>query len=153
MISSIQHSIDVDAPVRAAYDQWTQFEDFPQFMDSVLEVEHLTHDTTRWVTEVNGVNREFVAEITEQTPDQRVAWTTMDGPKQGGVVTFHEFGDGTTRVMYQMDSELSGVLESAGAVTGILDRTVADDLERFKKFIEARGSATGAWRGEIEGSL
>ena len=153
MISSIQHAIDVDVPVRVAYNQWTQFEDFPQFMDSVIEVEQLTPDTTRWVTEVNGVSREFVAEITEQTPDQRVAWTTREGPKQGGVVTFHELDDGTTRVMYQMDFEPTGVLESAGAATGIVKRTVTGDLERFKKFIEARGTPTGAWRGEIESDL
>ncbi len=153
MISSIQHSLDVDVPVRVAYNQWTQFEDFPQFMDSVIEVEQLTADTTRWVTEVNGVRREFVAQITEQTPDQRVAWTTMDGPRQGGVVTFHDLDDGTTRVMYQMDFEPSGLVESAGAVTGVLERTVTNDLERFKKFIEARGAPTGAWRGEIETDL
>jgi uncharacterized membrane protein len=153
VITSIQHAIDVDVPVRVAYNQWTQFEDFPQFMDSVIEVEQLTADTTRWVTEVNGVKREFVAEITEQTPDQRVAWGTVEGPRLGGVVTFHELDDGTTRVMYQMDFEPSGLVESAGAATGVVKRTVTDDLERFKKFIEARDEPTGAWRGEIEGDL
>jgi uncharacterized membrane protein len=99
------------------------------------------------------VKREFVAEITEQTPDQRVAWGTVEGPRLGGVVTFHELDDGTTRVMYQMDFEPSGLVESAGAATGVVKRTVTDDLERFKKFIEARDEPTGAWRGEIEGDL
>lgn len=153
MQKTVERSIDVEVPVTTAYNQWTQFEDFPQFMDSVIEVEQLTADTTRWVTEVNGVRREFVAEITEQTPDQRVAWSTMEGPKQGGVVTFHELDDGTTRVMYQMDFEPSGIVESAGAAIGVVERTVTDDLERFKKFIEARGAPTGAWRGAIESDI
>lgn len=153
MQKTVEKSIDLKVAVSTAYNQWTQFETFPQFMDSVTEVKQLSDDLTEWTTEVNGVSRTFTAKITEQSPDQRIAWTTLDGPKHGGVVTFHKIAENETRVMYQMDFEPEGVMETAGAALGMVERQVSSDLERFKKFIEARGSETGEWRGEISGEI
>ena len=149
-MSTIEQSIDVQVPVRTAYDQWTQFEDFPQFMEGVEKITQLSDTRTHWVTEIAGVSREFDAEITEQEPDQRIAWTSLDEPKQAGVVTFHRIDDATTRVMLQMDFEPEGFVETAGDVLGIVRSRTKGDLERFKSFIEARGTETGAWRGEVE---
>ena len=149
MQTNVEKSIDVDVPVATAYNQWTQFETFPQFMDAVIDVRQLGDELIEWTTEIKGVRRTFTARITEQSPDQRIAWTTVEGPKQGGAVTFHELADNQTRVMYQMDFQPEGVAETAGAALGMVTRQVEGDLERFKKFIEARGEETGAWRGEI----
>lgn len=149
MPTTVERSIDLTVPVTTAYNQWTQFESFPQFMESVVEVNQIGDDLTEWRTDVNGIDREFTARITEQTPDQRIAWTTIEGPRQGGVVTFHELAGDQTRVMYQMDFEPEGLIETSGAALGFVERQVEADLERFKKFIEARGSETGAWRESI----
>jgi len=149
-VSNVEQSIDVHVPVHAAYDQWTQFESFPQFMDGVETVTQLTDTKSHWVTRIAGVEREFDTEVTEQTPDQRIAWTSTEKPKQAGVVTFHRIEDGVTRVMLQMDFEPEGVLEKAGDALGIVKRRITGDLERFKSFIEERGAPTGAWRGEVE---
>ena len=148
-MSTIEQSIDVAVPVRTAYDQWTQFEDFPQFMEGVEKITQLSDTRTHWVTEIAGVTREFDAEITEQEPDQRIAWTSVDEPKQAGVVTFHRIDDATTRVMLQLDFEPEGLVEKAGDALGIVRSRTKGDLERFKGFIEARGTETGAWRGEV----
>jgi uncharacterized membrane protein len=148
-MSTIEQSIDVQVPVRTAYDQWTQFEDFPQFMEGVEKITQLSDTRTHWVTEIAGVTREFDAEITEQEPDQRIAWTSVDEPKQAGVVTFHRIDDSVTRVMLQLDFEPEGFVEKAGDVLGIVRSRTKGDLERFKDFIESRGSETGAWRGEV----
>jgi uncharacterized membrane protein len=150
MIQQIRHAIDVDVPVRTAYDQWTQFEDFPMFMDAVVDVSQVDDSRLRWSVEIGRVGRELVTEIVEQEPDRRVAWTTVAGPDQGGVVTFHELDDGSTRMMMQIDVEPHGVVERLGALFGTIERQVVADLERFKSFIEARGDATGAWRGRVE---
>lgn len=149
MQTTVERSIDVEVPITTAYNQWTQFEAFPQFMEAVSSVTQIDDDLTRWETEVGGVERTFTAKITEQDPDKRIAWTTVDGPRQGGVVTFHQLRDNETRVMYQMDFEPESVIEKAGAAVGLVERQVESDLERFKKFIEARGSETGEWRGTI----
>ena len=149
-MSTIEQSVEVAVPVRTAYDQWTQFEDFPQFMEGVEKITQLSDTRTHWVTEIAGVTREFDAEITEQEPDQRIAWTSVDEPKQAGVVTFHRIDDATTRVMLQMDFEPEGFAEKAGDVLGIVKSRTKGDLERFKSFIESRGSETGAWRGEVD---
>ena len=149
-MSTIEQSIDVEVPVRTAYDQWTQFEEFPRFMEGVEKITQLSDTRTHWVTEIAGVRREFDAEITEQEPDQRIAWTTVDEPKQAGVVTFHRIEDGKTRVMLQLDFEPEGFVEKAGDALGIVKLRTKGDLERFKEFIEGRGSETGAWRGEVE---
>lgn len=150
MQTTVERSIDLTVPVSTAYNQWTQFETFPQFMESVMEVTQIADDLTEWQTDVNGVERKFTAKITEQSPDQRIAWTTIEGPRQGGVVTFHELADNETRVMYQMDFEPEGIIETSGAALGFVERQVEGDLERFKKFIESRGAETGSWRGSID---
>jgi uncharacterized membrane protein len=149
-MSNIEQSIDVEVPVRTAYDQWTQFEEFPRFMQGVEKITQLSDTRTHWVTEIAGVTREFDAEITEQEPDQRIAWTTLDSPKQAGVVTFHRLDDSLTRVMLQIDFEPEGLVEKAGDALGIVSSRTKGDLKRFKEFIESRGTETGAWRGEVE---
>ena len=149
-MSTVEKSIDVSVPVRTAYDQWTQFESFPQFMEGVDRIEQTSDTMTHWVTSIGGVTREFDAQITEQHPDERVAWTTVDGPKQAGVVTFHRLDENTTRVMLQMDFEPEGLVENVGDKLGIVGRRAEGDLKRFKDFIERRGTETGAWRGEVD---
>ena len=151
-MSTIEQSIDVEVPVRTAYDQWTQFEEFPRFMEGVEKITQLSDTRTHWVTEIAGVTREFDAEITEQEPDQRIAWTSVDEPKQAGVVTFHRLDDSLTRVMLQLDFEPEGLVEKAGDILGVVRSRTKGDLERFKEFIESRGTETGAWRGEVEQS-
>ena len=150
-MSKVQESVDVEVPVRTVYDQWTQFESFPQFMGGVESVTQLDDKRSHWVTKVGGVKREFDTEITEQHPDERIAWKSIGGDtRQAGVVTFHRLSDTTTRVMIQIDWEPEGVAEKAGAVAGIDDRQVKADAKRFKEFIESRGTETGAWRGDID---
>ena len=149
-MATIEKSIDVDVPVRTAYNQWTQFEDFPQFMEGVEEVKQVTDERLHWRANVAGKTQEWDARITEQTPDQRVAWTAEDGAPNAGVVTFHQLEPQKTRVMLQMDYEPQGVVENVGDALGFVSRRVEGDLERFKEFIEERGRETGAWRGEIE---
>jgi uncharacterized membrane protein len=149
-VSQVEESIEVDVPVRTAYNQWTQFETFPEFMEGVERIEQRTDKLTHWVTKVGGVEREFDATITEQIPDERVAWTTVDGEaKQAGVVTFHRLDDARTKVMLQMDYDPEGLAETVGDKLGFVKRQVTGDLKRFKKFIEQRGGETGAWRGAV----
>jgi uncharacterized membrane protein len=149
-VSTVTESVDVDVPVRTAYNQWTQFEEFPEFMDGVREIRQIDATHTRWKTAVGGVEREFDAEITEQRPDERVAWKSITGERQAGVVTFHRLDDTHTRVTVQMDYDPQGLIEKAGDTLGIVDRRVKGDLRRFKEFIERRDGETGAWRGEID---
>jgi uncharacterized membrane protein len=151
-MSNIEQSIDVEVPVRTAYDQWTQFEDFPRFMDGVEEIRQLDDTHTHWRTRVAGREKAFDATITEQTPDQRIAWTSEQGPEHAGVVTFHRLDEGRTRVMLQMDYEPEGALEKAGDALGLVRRRVEGDLERFKELIEGRGTQSGGWRGEVSQS-
>lgn len=150
-MSTIEQSIDVGVPVRTAYDQWTQFAEFPKFMEGVEEVRQVDDTHLHWRTRVAGREKEFDAVITEQTPDQRVAWQAEDGAEHAGVVSFHRVEEGTTRVMLQMDVEPDGAVEAAGDALGLVKRRVKGDLERFKEMIEARGAGgeTGAWRGEV----
>jgi uncharacterized membrane protein len=148
-MSTIEESIDLNVPVRNAYNQWTQFQEFPQFMEGVEEVRQLDDTHLHWVAEIAGVRREWKAEVTEQTPDQRIAWQSEDGAQHAGVVTFHRIDDGQSRVMLQLDVEPEGVVEKAGDVLGVLKRQVKGDLGRFKELIESRGSESGAWRGEV----
>ena len=149
-MSTIEQSIDVGVPVRTAYDQWTQFEEFPRFMEGVEEVRQIDDTHLHWRTKVAGREKEFDAVITEQTPDERVAWQSEEGAEHAGVVTFHHIDDGVTRVMVQMDVEPDGIVEKAGDALGVVKGRVKGDLERFKEMIEARGSASGAWRGDVE---
>jgi uncharacterized membrane protein len=149
-MSTIEQSIDVAVPVRTAYNQWTQFEDFPRFMEGVEEVRQLDDTHLRWRTKVGGREQEFDAEITEQRPDERIAWNATRGADQAGVVTFHRVDDAQTRIMLQLEAEPDGAVEKAGDALGVLKRRVKGDLERFKEMIEARGAETGAWRGEVD---
>jgi uncharacterized membrane protein len=151
-MSTIEQSIDVRVPVRTAYNQWTQFEEFPQFMEGVESVRQVDDRHLHWVAEIGGARREWDAEITEQHPDERVAWRSTDGAQNGGVVTFHHLDDATTRVMLQLEFDPQGFVESVGDATGFVRRRVSGDLERFKEFVESRGTETGAWRGDIQHS-
>ena len=148
---SIEESIEVEVPVRTAYNQWTQFEEFPQFMEGIQSVQQLDDTHVRWVAEVRGESREWTTEIVDQQPDQRIAWKTIDGEvKNDGVVTFEPMGD-ATRVNVEMDVEGESAAENmAGDLMGIVKNQVHSDLERFKQLIESRGEETGAWRGEVK---
>jgi len=149
-VSTIEQSIDVDVPVSAAYNQWTQFESFPQFMDGVDQVRQTADTRTHWTISIAGVKREFDAEITEQTPDQRIAWRSIDGTGHAGVVTFHKLDQDKTRVMLQIDTEPEGLAEKVGDAVGLTNLNAKGDLKRFKAFIEERGTETGAWRGQVD---
>ena len=150
-MATVQESVDVDVPIRVAYDQWTQFESFPQFMGGVERITQLDATHTHWVTNVDGVKREFDAEITEQHPEERIAWTSTSGEaKHAGVVTFHRLDENKTRVMIQIDWQPEGLVEKAGAAVGVDDHQVKADLDRYKKFIEDKGTETGAWRGDVQ---
>jgi len=149
LVPTLEQSIDVNVPLSTAYNQWTQFEVFPEFMEGVEEVRQLDDTHLRWVAEIGGHRHEWDAEITEQRPDERVAWRNTDGKDNAGVVTFHRISDATTRIMVQMDYVPEGITEKVGSATGVPDRQVKGDLERFKRLVEGRGSETGAWRGEV----
>ena len=149
-MAQIIESIDVDVPVRTAYNQWTQFESFPKFLDEVESITQLDDTHTHWKVRVGGVKREFDAEITEQHPDERVAWTSTGGDSDhAGVVTFHKLTDDSSRVTVQLDWAPEGVLETVGSLVGLGSHAVKKDLQNFKEFIEAWGTETGAWRGDI----
>ncbi len=149
-MASVIEAIEVEVPVRTAYNQWTQFEDFPKFMEGVKEVRQLDETHLQWTAEVAGRTKEWRAEVTEQRPDERVAWKSEDGADNAGVVTFHKVDDGRARVTVQIDAEPDGPVEAAGDALGLLTRRIKGDLERFKEFIEGRASETGAWRGQVE---
>jgi uncharacterized membrane protein len=150
-MSTVEESIEVDVPVRVAYDQWTQFESFPEFMDGVEEVRQLDDTHLHWRASFGGHEVEWDAVITEQLPDERVAWRATDGRINAGVVTFHRLSDGSSRVMVQIEHESEGVMEKVGSALGADKREVKNSLERFKELVERRRGATGAWRGEVEG--
>ena len=142
-------SIEVERPVQTVYNQWTQFASFPKFMGGVERIDQLDDKRLHWVTKVAGVQREFDAQITEQTPDQRIAWKSTDGTSHAGVVTFHRLGESQTKIMLQLDIEPEGLTEKVGDKAGIVQHQVKSDLDRFKEFIESQPAETGAWRGEV----
>jgi len=147
----IIETVDVNVPVTVAYNQWTQFESFPHFLDEVVSITQIDDTHNHWVVKVAGAEREFDAEITEQHPDERVAWKSVGGETEhAGVVTFHKLDENTTRVTAQIDWDPQGLLEKVGAVVGAGSHAVKKDLDNFKKFIEARGGETGAWRGDVD---
>ena len=148
-MKTIDKGIEIDVPVRTAYNQWTQFEEFPQFMEGVESVTQIDDTHLRWVAEIAGVRREWEADITEQRPDQRIAWTAREGTGNSGVVTFHHLDDGRTRVMLQLTVTDGGIVEKLGEKLGIIEAQVAADLQRFKEMIEAREKETGGWRGDV----
>ena len=148
-MSSVTESVDVAVPVRTAYNQWTQFEEFPQFMEGVEEIRQLDDKRLHWVAKIGGTRHEWDAVITEQLPDERVAWRNTDGKDNAGVVTFHKLDDSRSRIMLQLDYVPEGIKEKVGDAIGAPDRRLKADLERFKEMIEARGAESGAWRGEV----
>lgn len=142
-------TIDVERPVRTVYNQWTQFESFPEFMSGVDSVRQLDDRHVHWEVSFGGVRRAFDAVITAELPDQGIAWESQDGPYQRGVVAFEPLGPDQTRVRLSMDFDPEGFTESVGDALGFVGRQIDEDLERFKKFIESRGVETGSWRGSI----
>jgi uncharacterized membrane protein len=149
-MSTIEKSIDVNVPAQIAYNQWTQFEEFPRFMEGVLEVRQLDDKHLRWRTSIGGKEKNFDAEITEQIPDKRIAWRSRSGAPNAGVVTFHPLNDRMSRIMLQMSYEPEGVVEKGGDLLGVASRRIEGDLKRFKEYLEGRGNETGAWRGTVE---
>jgi uncharacterized membrane protein len=148
-MANIEKSIDVEVPVRTAYNQWTQFEEFPRFMEGVTTVTQLDDRHLRWKANIGGKDKEWTAEITEQRPDERVAWKSTSGARNSGVVTFHRLADRKTRVMLQVDYDPEGMVENVGDAVGMVSARVSRDLERYKDYIESRQRETGAWRGEV----
>jgi uncharacterized membrane protein len=148
-MASIEKSTEVSVPVSVAYNQWTQFEEFPRFMEGVEEVEQLDDTRLHWRATVGGQTKEWYARITEQIPDERIAWTSEGGTFTSGVVTFHRIDEGQTKVMLQMEYDPEGIVEEVGDKLGFVSRRVEGDLTRFKEFIESRGQETGAWRGTV----
>lgn len=150
-MSTIEKSILVDVPVRTAYDQWTQFEEFPRFMEGVERVRQLDDKRLHWRANVLGSVQEWDAEITEQTPDRLISWHSTSGSRNDGTVSFSSEGPNRTRVTLRLDVEPEGPAESLGDAIGAVDRRVDGNMKRFKEFIESRGQPTGDWRGEIHG--
>jgi uncharacterized membrane protein len=148
-MSKVEKSIDVQVPASTAYNQWTQFEEFPRFMEGVQAVQQLDDRNLRWQAEIGGKTVEWKAEISEQIPDKRIAWRSVEGARNAGVVTFHRLSDDRTRIMLQLDYEPDGALERVGDWLGVASHRLQGDLERFKTFIESRGEETGAWRGRV----
>jgi uncharacterized membrane protein len=146
---SVDETVEVEVPVTTAYNQWTQFEEFPSFMERVESVHQLDDTHLHWVASVGGEREEWDAEIIEQIPDRRIAWRATDGKGNAGVVTFEPIDGGRTRIDLHLDWESEGMVEALGAMLRQDDRAVKGDLDRFKEFIEKRGAETGAWRGEV----
>ena len=151
-MNTVEKSIVVNVPVRTAYNQWTQFEEFPHFMEGVEEVRQEGDKQTHWRANIAGKDVEWDADIFEQTPDQRVSWRSTTGAHNAGTVSFRPEGLDQTNVTLRLEYEPEGFFENIGSALGFVDSRVESDLERFKAFIEGRGSETGAWRGEIHGS-
>ena len=149
MGTRVEKSTTVKVPVRQAYNQWTQFEEFPQFMNGVESVTQFEDDRLAWVAEIGGVRRQWEARIIEQVPDRKVAWAAIQGTTNAGAVTFEELGGGQTSVTLLLDYEPKGLVEKAGDALDVVERQAEADLERFKAFIESEGEGTGAWRGSI----
>ncbi|HEY0051298.1 MAG TPA: SRPBCC family protein [Pyrinomonadaceae bacterium] len=151
-MNTVEKSIVVNVPVSTAYNQWTQFEEFPQFMEGVESVRQEGDSHTHWRANIAGKDVEWDADITEQTPDQRVSWRSTTGAHNAGTVSFQPAGAEQTNVTLRLEYEPEGFFENIGSALGFVDSRVEGDLERFKTFIESRGNETGAWRGEIHGS-
>ena len=153
MTTQVEKSTEVAVPVRTAYDQWTQFEEFPQFMGGVREVRQLDDRRLHWVAEIAGVRREWEAEVIEQVPDEKVAWAATDGATNAGAVFFTALGPDRTLVRLHLEYEPEGVVETVGDKLNIVGKQAESDLEKFKSYIESKGSASGGWRGEVEGTV
>jgi uncharacterized membrane protein len=151
-MAEMEKSIIVDAPLREVYNQWTQFEDFPRFMDGVVEVRQIDAQRLYWRASIGGAEREWHAQITDQTPDERIAWKSLTGSENGGAVLFRPVADDRTEVTLRMLYNPEGITENVGDALGFVSRRVQGDLDRFRDFMEERGRASGGWRGEIHGS-
>jgi uncharacterized membrane protein len=149
-MSEVIETVDVAVPVRTAYNQWTQFAEFPRFMEGVEEIKQVSDTLTHWKIKIGGVEREFDAQITEQRPDERVAWTSVDGTGHAGVVTFHRLNETSTRVTLQLDTAPEGVVEQLGDKLGLVKHRAKGDMKRFKDYIEERGAESGAYRETVE---
>jgi uncharacterized membrane protein len=150
-MSTVEKSIDLNVPVHTAYNQWTQFEEFPRFMDGVKEVHQLDDKHLHWKAQIAGKEKEWNAEIVEQTPDEIISWRSTSGALNNGAVTFMPMGHDRCRITLRIDYDPEGFLETTGDVLGFVSNRIEGDLERFKDYIESRGVETGAWRGEIHG--
>jgi uncharacterized membrane protein len=148
-MSRFKESIDIEVPASTAYNQWTQFEDFPRFMEGVEVVDQIDERRLHWRAEIGGKTVEWDATISEQLPDKRIAWNSTSGARHAGAVDFHRLSEDRCRVTLQIDYEPQGAVETAGDLLGVVKRRVKGDLERFKKFIEERGIESGAWRGKV----
>jgi uncharacterized membrane protein len=149
-MARVEESIEVNVPVSTAYNQWTQFEEFPRFMDGVESVKQIDDTHLHWVAEIGGKRQEWAAEIVRQKPDQEVSWRAEDGDYTSGIVTFEPIDDNRTRINVVIEHEAEGLTETLGSALGADSRRVKGDLERFKEFVEGRGVETGAWRGEVQ---
>lgn len=150
-MQTIEKSVEVEAPVRQVYNQWTQFEEFPRFMEGVEMVKQLDQKRLHWVAEIGGRRKEWDAEIFEQVPDQKIAWRSTSGAENAGIVSFRPLDATHTEITVRMEFEPQGAVEAVGSALGAVSGRIEGDLERFKKFIQSRGQETGAWRGEIHG--
>jgi uncharacterized membrane protein len=148
-VARIDKTIEVEVPVRTAYNQWTQFEEFPRFMEGVQEVRQLADERLFWAAEISGQRKEWYARITRQVPDEVLAWESEGGTANGGTVIFRPKDAGKTEIELHMDYQPEDFKEQVGDTLGFVSRRVEGDLKRFKEFIEARGTETGAWRGEV----
>jgi uncharacterized membrane protein len=148
-LATIEKSIEVNVPVETAYNQWTQFEEFPNFMEGVQEVQQIDESLLYWAADIGGTRKEWYARITRQVPDQIIAWESEEGVMNAGVVTFRPSPQNTTEIQLQMEYEPESFKENVGDVLGVVSRRVEGDLRRFKEYIETRGLETGAWRGTI----
>ncbi|HTL61841.1 MAG TPA: SRPBCC family protein [Nitrospira sp.] len=148
-MSVVEKSIEINVPVATAYNQWTQFEEFPNFMEGVKQVRQIDDTHLHWKADIGGQEKEWDAEITEQIPDNRIAWRSRDGAMNAGVVTFHRLSDSKSKIMLQMEYDPEGIVENVGDAVGVVSQRVVGDLERFKRYIETRGRESGAWRGTV----
>ena len=148
-MASVTESIIANCPISAVYNQWTQFEEFPRFMEGVVSVDQTDDTHLHWVAEIGGKRHEWDAEITEQVPDRVIAWRAFDGLHNSGRVMFERIDESTAKVTVQMEHETEGMVEALGAALGSDSREVKKDLERFKEYIESRGAESGGWRGEV----
>jgi uncharacterized membrane protein len=148
-MSVIEKSIEINVPVKTAYNQWTQFEEFPRFMEGVEQVRQVDDKHLHWKASIGGKQKEWDAVITEQIPDQRIAWMSQGGTKNGGMVTFSPVSENKSKLNLRLEYEPEGAVEKTGDTIGVVSGRVEGDLQRFKDFIESRGQETGAWRGKV----
>jgi uncharacterized membrane protein len=148
-MTSVEESVEVRVPISTAYNQWTQFEQFPQFMHGVEQIQQLDDTHLHWRAKINGVEKQWDAVVSEQVPDDRIAWHSTGGAENAGTVLFHRVADNQTRVTLKLGYDPEGFLENLGDKLGFVSRQVSSDLDNFKRFIESRQTETGAWRGEV----